>query len=217
MLMLLSCVVHVSNCRRKPLDAVLRPGPARSSMSGARTLEEVIRFGSNELFSNYPDPLSDDQQQQDAAGALAGDAAAAAAPDGEGGKQQEAKAEPGGDVVMQDGLAAAAEGTIAEKSPEAAAAAGAVVPKPAVQPLAYTVDQIDQVLQKGAAACAAAAAATAAGSSDGTAAAAGEGADVPSDLGPGLESVVARLWSDVDKGVDQECGESTVLDARICA
>mgnify|MGYP001806919396 CR=1 FL=1 len=31
-------------CRRKPLDAVLRPGPARSSMSGAKTLEEVIRW-----------------------------------------------------------------------------------------------------------------------------------------------------------------------------
>jgi hypothetical protein len=170
-------------------------------MSGARTLEDVIRFGSQELFANYPDVPSDNQQQQGGAAATAVDAAAAAAANGAGDKQQQqqlAKAEADGDVAMQDASPAGAEGTAAES--------GAVVLKPAVQPLAYTADQIDQVLQKGAAACAAAAAATAAGSGDGSAAAGGEGA-VPSDLGLGLESVAVRLWSDVDKGVDQECGE----------
>lgn len=197
--------------RRKPLDAVLRPGPARSSMSGARTLEEVIRWGSSELFANYPDSLSEDEKQQKAAAsaaAAAGAPAFAAGADAKEGQQQEGQAgtaeaaAAGGDVVMQDAAAAAAaEGATADKQPPETAAAGAVVAKPAVQPLAYSAAQVEQVLTRGAAVCAAAAA-------DATAAAAaGSDEAVPSDLGPGLEAVVVRLWPDVAKGVDQDCGE----------
>lgn len=179
-------------------------------MSGARTLDEVIRWGSNELFAHYPDAPGGQQQEQ---------AAAAEAATGQPAPQQlEAAGKDGspGDVEMQDASAAGAAGVEAagkeaeRNLPPAAAAAGgsgALVAKPAVQPLSYSSGQVEQVLQKGAAACAAAAAA---GSSDAGAAGGGD-ASVPSDLGLGLESVVVRLWPAVDKGVDHDCGECVLL------
>lgn len=198
-------------------------------MSGARTLDEVIRWGSNELFAHYPDAPGGQQQEPQPAGATgpaAGEAPAteAAAASGQPAAQQpEAAGKDGspGDVEMQDASAAGAgaggtegPGTEAEPNlPPAAVAAGtsgALVAKLAVQPLSYSSGQVEQVLQKGAAACAAAAAAAAAGSSDAAAAGGGD-ASVPSDLGLGLESVVVRLWPAVDKGVDHDCGELLLL------
>jgi hypothetical protein len=234
--------------RRKPLDAVLRPGPARSSMSGARTLEDVIRWGSSELFASMPD-------------AAEPAAAAAAGTDAAGEHQQqllqgaEGAAAAGGDVEMKDAAAAggedasaaaAAAGEVAADADAAAKASGSEQQQQqlttegstgksssseAAHLITYTPEQIQQILDGGAAACAAAItalenapapsprasdSAAAAGSGSGGGATPGGGAAaavaaVPADLGAGLDMALVRLWPDVEKRVDDDAGETGLL------
>jgi hypothetical protein len=182
-------------------------------MSGAKTLEDVIRWGSAELFSNFPDSQSE-QQAGDAAAAGEGGAAAAKAPDAA--KQEAAAAAR--DVEMAEAAAPPGSGA-------AAGAAGAVVPWKRSQLIAYTPDQLAQVLSKGAAACAAALSAGGAGvlspRAVAAAAAAGgdaaaDGASAAGDFGAGLEMVAVRAWPDVDRGVDEEVGEWLRAALMLC-
>lgn len=189
----------------------------RPTSAVAKTLEDVIRWGSSQLFANS----TDTQGQAPPAAAAAADAGALESKDpqaGADGQPEPAAAAAaalanGGDVVMQD---AAAEPAAEE------AAVAAPGHKGKSDQIIFSREQILQLLDRGAAACAAATNTTAAAASTPageviTSAAAGSGdlaaaataapaAVAPADLGPGLEAACVKLWPDVEKKVEDEIG-----------
>lgn len=156
---------------------MLRPGSARSSSSGARTLEDVIKWGSSELFANIPDPPSQEAQP------AAGEAGA------EEGQQLQALEQQRPDDAAASG--ADVEMTDAAAPPPSAAAVAA---KP--QQISYSTEQVQRLLERGATTCVAAAID---GISEGESAAAAA-------LGAGLEMASVRFWPDVGKRVEEDTG-----------
>lgn len=175
--------------KRRPLEPVLRPGPARSSAGGARLLEEVLRWGAAELFAP-PGGVSGNGGAGAADVPGAGDQTAAVKAEGGGAKD-------GGDAAINDAPGAGAAGGAAA----APRAPGAAAPPP------LTDAQVAGLLPRAAAACAGGLGAVGGDAATAPQAAGAPGAGAVGSLGAGLgDAALVREWPDVDRSVEDDAG-----------
>ena len=185
--------------RKRPLDAVLKPGPARSSLSGARLLEEVIRWGTQQLFRGEGEGgegrgrVAGDEEMMDGSAADGNGGVGGGEKEGEKEGERRGSEEPacngkGGQVVYTDELL----DTLLEKAAAMATAASGV---PAAAAEGGTAGAEGG---EGASGGEAEAAEAAGGTAN------GHVASSSSSLGPGLEVVTVKEWSRCDQGSDDD-------------
>lgn len=179
--------------KRKGMEAVLKPGPTRTAGTSSRLLEDILRWGTATLFKEKP------QQHELGLLPMAEAAAALAAAD-------EAKEQQGAEGQQEQ----QAEGMDVD------GAAGAQQQQPGV----YDDQQLQLLVARATDACAAepGAAKAAAGGEAGEAEAVAEVAGSScSGLAEGLESVVVREWSDVQRSVvDDAAGALCLAEQFTC-
>jgi hypothetical protein len=184
--------------KRKGMEAVLKPGPTRTAGTSSRLLEDILRWGTATLFREKP------QQHELGLLPMAEAAAAVAAAD-------EAKEQQGAEGQQEQ----QAEGMEVDGGAGAAAQQ-----QPQQQPGVYDDQQLQLLVARATEACAAepGAAKAAAGGEAGEAEAVAEVAGSScSGLAEGLESVVLREWSDVQRSVvDDAAGALCSVERFTC-